>query len=90
MQFFLYEILARIVAIYFCYHGSRELWNGLVQRKIVYCNSDWLDLLLDWRSDRTLHRDTAPVRYWITIVLHITALVGCFFVAIFGWWKPNT
>ena len=33
MQFFLYEIVARIVAIYLCFDCSHKLWYGLVERK---------------------------------------------------------
>jgi len=33
MQFFVYEIVARIVAIYLCVHCSRKLWYGLVEKK---------------------------------------------------------
>jgi hypothetical protein len=36
MQFFLYEIVARIVAIYLCVDCSGRLWRGLVERKIAY------------------------------------------------------
>jgi hypothetical protein len=90
MQFFLYEIVARIVAIYLCVNCSRQLWYGLVERKIAYFNDDFLDgLLIGW-SKLILHRDAAPVRYWITIGLQVNFLVGCLFVAIFGWWQPNT
>jgi hypothetical protein len=94
MQFFLYEIVARIVAIYLCVDCSRTVWYGLVERKITYfyLHRDFLDWLLDWsnRSSWIAHRDTAPVRYWIQIGLQIMALVACLFVAIFGWWRPNT
>jgi hypothetical protein len=90
MQFFLYEIVARIVAIYFCVDWSRKLWHGLVERKIAYFNDDFLDgLLIDW-SKVVAHRDATPVRYWIQIGLQIIALVGSLFVAIFGWLPPNT
>jgi hypothetical protein len=61
MQFFLYEIVARIVAIYLCLDCSRQLWFGLVERKIAYFNDDFLDFFLDW-SNLVAHRDTAPVR----------------------------
>ena len=86
MQFFLYEIVARIVAIYLCVDCSRKLWYGLVERKIAYVNLDWLD----WWTYGVAHRDAAPVRYWIQIGLQIIFLVACLFVAIFGWWLPNT
>ena len=86
MQFFLYEIAARIVAIYLCLDCSRKLRSGLVERKIAYFNSD----LLDWWSHGVAHRDAAPVRYWVEIGVQITRFVACIFVAIFGWWHPNT
>ena len=90
MQFFLYEIVARIVAIYLFLVCSRKLWYGLVERKIAYSNDDFLDwLLIDW-SRFVAHRDTTPVRYWILIGLQITCVVGSLGVAIFGWWWPNT
>jgi hypothetical protein len=43
MRFFLYEIVARIVAIYLCFDCSRKLRNGLVERKIAYFNDNFLD-----------------------------------------------
>jgi hypothetical protein len=90
MQFFLNEIVARIVAICLCVYCGRILWRGLVERKIAYFNDDILDgFLIDW-SKVIAHRDATPVRYWIQIGLQIFIVVGCFFVAIFGWWQPNT
>ena len=90
MQFFLNEIVARIVAICLCAYCGRILWHGLVERKIAYFNDDILDgFLIDW-SKVIAHRDATPVRYWIQIGLQIFIVVGCFFVAIFGWWQPNT
>ena len=90
MQFFLYEIVARIVAIYLCYDCGRRLWYGLVERKIAHYNSDFIgSLLIDW-SKWIVQRDAAPVQYWIQIGLQIFVLIGSVFVAIFGWWQPNT
>ena len=86
MQFFLYEIVARIVAIYLCFDCSHKLWYGLVERKIAYFNPDFLD----WWSNWVAHRDAAPVQYWIPIGIQISILVACLCVAIFGWWQPNT
>ncbi len=92
MRFFLYEIVARIVAIYLCLDCSRKLWHGLAERKIAYFNPDpvnwFLDSFLDWSW--VAHRDATPVRYWIQIGIQITFLLSCLFVAIFGWWQPNT
>jgi hypothetical protein len=90
MQFFLYEILARIVAAYLCFHYGRKVWVGLVERKIAYVNDDVVDwLLIDW-SKVIAHRETTPVRYWIQIVLQTITVIGCLGVAILGWWHPNT
>ena len=92
MQFFLYEILARIVAIYLCFDCGRKLRDGLVERKIAYFNPDMLATVLNWWSNANwvAHREAAPVQYWIQIGLRTVSLVACFFVAIFGWWQPNT
>ena len=86
MQFFLTEIVARIVAIYLFIDCSRKLWRGLIGRKIAYFNPD----LLDWWAYRDVHRETAPIRYWVEIGIRITLVVACLFVAIFGWWQTNT
>ena len=85
MQFFLGEIVARIVAIYLFLDCSRDLRCGLVERKIGYFNSDFLD----WWPRGAAHRDAAPIQYWIQIGIRIISLVACLFVAIFGWWRPN-
>jgi hypothetical protein len=93
MHFFLYEIVARIVAIYLCFDCSRRLWYGLVERKIGYARSgDFLDWIVDWVdwSKLFVYRDATPVRYWIQIGLVMFTLIASIVVAIFGWWEPNT
>jgi hypothetical protein len=94
MHFFLYEIVARIVAIYLCFDCSRRLWRGLLERKIAYQNGngDWLGLLLDWVdwSKVIAYRDSTPIRYWIQISVVTFTLIASVGVAIFGWWEPNT
>jgi hypothetical protein len=91
MEFFLYEIVARIVAAYLCVDCYRRIRNGLAERKIVYMtNGDLLDWLLFNPSRWVAHRDTTPVSYWIQIGLQSIALVGCLGVAILGWWHPTT
>jgi hypothetical protein len=82
MQFFLFEIVARIVAIYVCLDCTHKLRHGLVERKIAYFNPDL--------SRGNAHRDTAPVLYWLHIGVQISILVACLFVAIFGWRPPYT
>ena len=93
MQFFFYEIVAGIVAICLCVDCYRKLRDGLAERKIAPYSSDPVNWILEAFMDpsiRVAHRDTAPVRYWVVMGLEIFALVGCFFVAIFGWWHPTT
>jgi hypothetical protein len=85
MQFFLYEIVARLVAIYLCVDCGRRFWTGLAERKIELDCDD----ILDW-STWVFHREEMPVRYWIAMVLNMITLAACFIVAIFGWFQPNT
>jgi hypothetical protein len=86
MHGFLYEVVARIVAVYLAYDCALELRNGFVQRKIRYYNPD----LLNWYSYGKVDRDTAPIRYWIEIVTRVSILLACIVVAIFGWFHPNS
>jgi hypothetical protein len=83
MQFFLHEIVARIVAIYLCVDCGRDLWSGLVERKIAYFSTDFLDWLLEW-SNWVVHRDAAPVQYWIQMGFEAMALVACFLLPYSG------
>lgn len=90
MQFFLYEIVARVVAIYLCFDCSRELRRSFAERNISYVSSDWLDWILDWSKPVVFHRDTAPIRYWMLFGGRVFTLLACVVVAIFGWFQPNT
>jgi hypothetical protein len=92
MQFFLYEILARMVAIYLCFDCIRTLRSGLAERRITYilCSGYILDWLFTSPSKWTFERDAAPIRYWITVGLQIISLLACIGVAIFGWFHPNS
>jgi hypothetical protein len=88
MQFFLTEIVARVVAIYLFVEGARALWRGLAERKtssVSYAFMDAFFPIWEWRADR----DTAPFRYWFMISGQVFTLFVCLFMAIFGWWVPN-
>lgn len=88
MQFFLYEVVARIVAIYLCVDCFRTLRSGLAERKITSfnSNSDVISWVLDFWLPRPVYcRDTAPVRYWMEMTLQAWVLLACLVVAIFGW-----
>lgn len=93
MQFFLYEIVARVVAIYLCVDCYRKLRDGLAERKITSYSSDPIDRILESFMDpsiRIAQRDIAPVRYWMVMGLKMIALAACLVVAIFGWWHPDS
>jgi hypothetical protein len=85
MHFFLYEIVARVVAFYLLVDTVRDLRNGVAERKIRY----WNPSLLNWRRD-IVDCDATPALYWIQIGFRIIALVACLLLAIFGWWQPNS
>ena len=92
MQFFLYEIVARVVAIYLCVDCYRKLRDGFAERKIASYSSDPINWILDAFMEPSIHisqRDTAPIRYWTVMVLQMVAMASCVVVAIFGWWHPT-
>ena len=94
MQFFFYEVVARIVAIYLGVDCIRKVQSGLVERKITsFLHGtgifDWVaDSLLGWPS-QVFRRDTAPIRYWMEMGHQTVAFLGCLAVAILGWWQPS-
>jgi hypothetical protein len=93
MDFFLYEILARIVAAYLFVDCSRTLRRALVERKIRIYTADVIDWVLSSFQDpslRIVHRDAAPIRYWMLVAVQVTLVLGCLGVAILGWFHPNT
>lgn len=92
MQFFLYEILARLAAIYVGFDCIRTLWSGLVERRITFvlASGDILNWLLTSPPKWTFERDAAPFRYWMTVAFTIFTLIACIVVAIFGWFHPNS
>ncbi|MBR0794527.1 hypothetical protein JQ615_03890 [Bradyrhizobium jicamae] len=82
------DVAYRIVAIALCFSCGRNVWCGLVERKITFFNTD----LLDWWSPsrQVIHRETAPIRYWIVVCTQTVTSVLCFVAAIIGWWQPNS
>ncbi len=92
MDFFLYEILARVVAAYLFVDCIRTLRRALIERKIRIYNPDVIGWVLSSLQDpslRIVQRDAAPIRYWMLVVVQIFLVLGCLGVAIFGWWRPN-
>jgi hypothetical protein len=86
MQFFLDEIVARVVAIYLFIDCRRIIKDGLAEGKIRSFNPD----LLDWSrwSNSLVYKDVSPIMYWFQIGIRAFTLMGCLEVAIFGWWRP--
>jgi hypothetical protein len=90
MRFFLYEVVARIVAIYLCVDCWRRVRLGLAERKIAYMGrGDLMDWFFDW-SKVIAYRDATPIRYWMQIGFQSFTLVACVVMAIFGWWHPDS
>ena len=83
MQFFLFQIVARVVAIYLAVDCYRKLRRGFAERKIADFNPDILDWFLI--GTRVTHRDTAPVSYWIMMTIQATLLLSCVVLAVVGW-----
>ena len=89
LEFFLYEIAARVVAFYLFVDGSVGLWNALSERKTSVANYMFMDMFVrlpDWSADR----ETAPWQYWFLIAGKVFMLFVCLVIAIFGWWHPKT
>lgn len=55
MQIFVYEICARVVAVFLLIYCGRSLWHGFAERKIEYTAGDFFDWL-NW-SNVVVHRD---------------------------------
>ena len=89
MQFFLTEIVARVIAIYLLIDTGRALWYGLAERKTSVANYMFMDAFVrlpDWSADR----NTAPWQYWFLISSQVFTLLCCLVIAIFGWYVPKT
>ena len=90
MQFFFYEIVARIVALYLFVDTIRELRHGLAERKIRWINPNLIPFLLLPNGIRSLiERDTSPIQFWVQIGVRILVLAGLMhhvYLLIFGWY----
>ena len=85
MQFFLTEILARIVAAYLAFDCVRKLRGGLREGKIGLFNPD----LLDWFSYKPADRTATPTQFWIEMGLQAIMLASCIVVVLFGWFRAG-
>ncbi|QUS40337.1 hypothetical protein RPMA_16960 [Tardiphaga alba] len=88
MQFFLTEVVARLVAAYFLFDTYRTLRRGLSHGSFVPFEPDVVNWILESFQDRaalTVHRKRTPIRFWISIGLDALLLVACFYIVVFGW-----
>ena len=88
MQFFLSEIAARILAAYLCVDSYRVIRDGLRDGEVRLLNTDWIGMILDSLQDPRImiaHRDTMPIRFWLTIGLRSLAGAACLVVVVVGW-----
>ena len=93
MQFLLYEVVARIFAIFLLVGSVRKLKVSFDRRQITYFYGyDTIEWLLGWDWDRTTvySRDATPVRYWMVTLYEVILSAGCIYVALFGWFHPET
>lgn len=79
MEFFLYDVLARIVAMYFVYDCGRKVWHAFHEKKITLIDSEFFG----W-SNRDADRDEAPIQFWWQISKEFSSLALSLYVAIFG------
>ena len=89
LQFFLTEIVARLVAIYLLFDSISVLQRAFAERKIEYVETDLVNILLG-HSNYMADRETMPIRFWAIMTGHVTAVAACTVMAIFGWWVPET
>ena len=61
---------------------ARKLWNGLVEREILFADADILDWSL-WKGE-LYQRDTKPIRYWIEIGTTTFIVLGSILGLILG------
>jgi hypothetical protein len=93
MQFFLYEIAARLFGLYLAVDCLRTLRAGYADRKIrsFYHSSTILDWMIDvWLPRPVYERDTSPVRYWMEMSGQAFVFLCCVVMVIFGWVSAST
>jgi hypothetical protein len=81
MQMFINEVIARFFGVFICYQTWFTVKDGLTNRQIRVYNPS----LMDWQKYPDLHRDTQPIRYWMTIVIYVFICVAGVLTIIFGW-----
>lgn len=83
MQFFLEQIVARIVGAWVVVDCARMLRGAFRDGKIRGHNADFLNWWR-WVADR----QSEPVSFWIQVSLQIVFLLSGATIAIFGWLRP--
>ena len=88
MDFIIFGVVARVVAAYLLFEGLRHLHRNFTERQITPFEPDWVNWIIDATRDKSslaVHRDTSPIRYWISIGVEAVVLLACLYVLIFGW-----
>ncbi|MCB1539913.1 MAG: hypothetical protein KDJ25_03390 [Rhodoblastus sp.] len=81
MDFFLTQILARLVGGYLAYDCARSVWCGLRNGKIRLFQSGYVV----WWPVQEVERDAAPLLFWIQIAIQTFLFFPCLVFAIVGW-----
>jgi hypothetical protein len=83
VQFFLTQIVARIVAAYLAYDCLRTVRRALAEGNIRWFNSD----LLNW-STTYANRRREPYQFWFQVGFQVFLMFVCAIVVLFGWIRP--
>jgi len=81
MEFFLTQILARLLGVVLAFHCARVVWRGLRDGKVELFQSGYVD----WWPVREVGRDDAPILFWIQIGIQAFFFLPCLVIAIVGW-----
>jgi len=85
MEFFLTEILARLVGAFMAFDCVHMIWAGLRDGKIRAFQTSFLNIWPNWEIDR----QEWPVMFWIQIGIQAFFFFPCLLIAILGWNLPR-
>ena len=85
MDFFLTEILARLVGAVLAFDCVQMIWAGLRDGKIRAFRMAFLSRWPNWEVERR----EWPVMFWIQIGIQAFFFFPCLLIAILGWNLPR-
>lgn len=85
MDFFLTEILARVVGAALAFDCARMVWIGLRDGRIRAFSTSFMNPWPNWIVDRR----EWPVMFWIQMGIQAFFFLPCLLIAILGWNLPR-